>query len=134
MLTSAFFKGDDAIISLDDVTNKILSRDPNYAVDVFMWPKFGNSSISHFYKDLTRKNAFFEGWFWFKFNNLGLGKNLKFYISVVKGLKLKVRKFLELIPTFGEVTKEKLVVPAFSSFAFSANSCNNFSSIFKVSF
>ena len=36
MLTSAFFKGDDAIISLDDVTNKILSRDPNYAVDVFM--------------------------------------------------------------------------------------------------
>ena len=26
--------------------NKILSRDSNYIVDVFMWPKFGNCSIS----------------------------------------------------------------------------------------
>ena len=25
--------------------NKILSRDSNYIVDLFMWPKFGNSSI-----------------------------------------------------------------------------------------
>ena len=39
-------KGYDVIISVDDVTNKILSRDSNYIVDVFMWPKFGNSSIS----------------------------------------------------------------------------------------
>ena len=30
---------------VDDVTNKILSRDSNYIVSVFMWPKFGNSSI-----------------------------------------------------------------------------------------
>ena len=46
-----------------------------------------------------------------KFNNLGLaiGKNLKLYASVPKGLKLKVRKFWELIPTFVEVTGEKLV-------------------------
>ena len=29
-----------------DVTNKILSQDSNYIVDVFMLPKFGNSSIS----------------------------------------------------------------------------------------
>ena len=28
------------------VTNKILSRDSNYVVDVVMRPKFGNSSIS----------------------------------------------------------------------------------------
>ena len=44
---------------------------------------------------MIRKNAFFEGWSWFRFNNLGLalGKNLKFYTSVAKGLKLKVRKF-----------------------------------------
>ena len=27
------------------VTNKILSRDSNYFVDVVMWPKFGNSSF-----------------------------------------------------------------------------------------
>ena len=39
-------KGYDVIISVDDVTNKILSRDSNYIVDVFMWPKFGNYSIS----------------------------------------------------------------------------------------
>ena len=36
----------DAIIRIDDVTNKILSRDSNYVVGVFMSPKFGNSSIS----------------------------------------------------------------------------------------
>ena len=34
-----------AIYSVYDVTNKILSHDPNYIVDVVMWPKFGNSSI-----------------------------------------------------------------------------------------
>ena len=46
-----------------------------------------------------------------KFNNLGLalGVNLKFYISVAKGLKLKVSMFCGLIPMFSEVTEEKLV-------------------------
>ena len=60
---------------------------------------------------MTRKTAFFEGWSWFKFNDLGLalGTNLKFYNSVAKGSKLKVRKFWRLIPTFVEVTGEKLV-------------------------
>ena len=60
---------------------------------------------------MTRKIVFFEGWSWFKFNNLGLvlGTNLKFYTSVGKVLKLKVRKFWELIPTFVEVTGEKPV-------------------------
>ena len=67
-----------------------------------------------FYKDLTRKTAFMKGWSWFKFNNLGvaLGENLKFYTSVAKGLKQKVRKFWRLIPTFVEVTGEKLVESA----------------------
>ena len=61
--------------------------------------------------DLTRKTAFFEGWSWFKFHNLGLavGTNLKFYTSLLKGVKLKARKFWGLIPTFIEVTGEKLV-------------------------
>ena len=36
----------DVIILVDDVTNKNFSRDSNYLVDVFMWPRFGNSSIS----------------------------------------------------------------------------------------
>ena len=40
---------------------------------------------------------------------LALGKNLTFFTSVAKGLKLKVRNFWMLIPTFAEVTEEKLV-------------------------
>ena len=39
-------KGYDVIIPVHDVINKILSRDSNYIADVFMGPKFGNSSIS----------------------------------------------------------------------------------------
>ena len=39
-------KGYDVIISFDDVTNKILSRDSIYILDMFMWPKFGNCTIS----------------------------------------------------------------------------------------
>ena len=60
--------------------------------------------------DFTRKTAFFEGWSWFKLNNLrlALGTNAKFYTSMEKGLKLKVRKFWRLTPTFVEVTREKL--------------------------
>ena len=52
---------------------------------------------------------------WFKVNNfrVTLGMALKFYTSVTKRLKLKVRKFLELVPTFVEVTEEKLVRGAF---------------------
>ena len=55
-----------------------------------------------------------------KCNNSGLalGTNLKFYTSVEKGLKLKVRNFLELIPTFVEVTGEKLVGKAFQIYVF----------------
>ena len=72
-------------------------------------------SQPQFYKDLTRKAAFFERWPWFKFNDLGLalGTNMEFYASVEKGLKLKVKTFWELIPTFVEVTEEKLVEGSF---------------------
>ena len=59
-------KGYDVIIPDYDVCNKILLSESNYFLDVFMWPKFVNSSISlkeviktHFYHDLTRKNFFF---------------------------------------------------------------------------
>ena len=40
---------------------------------------------------------------------LELGTKLKFYTIVEKELELKVRKFWGLIPTFVEVTGEKLV-------------------------
>ena len=73
--------------------------------------------ITSIFKDLTRKTAFFERWSLFKFNNLvlALGTSLKFYTSVAKGLKLKVRKFWELIPTFVEVKGDKLVGVTFLS-------------------
>ena len=35
----------DVVISVHDVTNKILSPDSNYIVDIGMWSKFGNPSI-----------------------------------------------------------------------------------------
>ena len=105
-------------VSVHDIINKILSRDSNYIVDVVMRPKFGNSSISMREVIITsilygfdHKNQFFEGCSWFKFNNLGLALDmaLKFYTSLVKGLKLKFRKFWGLLLTFVEVTKEKLI-------------------------
>ena len=39
-------KGYDVIIYVHNVTNKNLSRDSNYIVDVVMLPKFDSSSIS----------------------------------------------------------------------------------------
>ena len=64
---------------------------------------------------MTRKTTFFEGWSWFKFNNLelALGMALKIYKGVAKGLKLKLKKFSGLIPTLAEVAGEKLVEGAF---------------------
>ena len=112
-------KGYDVITSVHHVTNKFLLRDLNYIIDLVTWPKFGNYSISIRKVIITsilwgfdQKNRFFfDGWSWFKFNNFGLasGTNLKFYASVAKGLKLKVRKFFGVVPTFVEVTGEKLV-------------------------
>ena len=79
---------------------------------------FGNSNISvreaiitSISQGFDQKNRFFEGWSWFKFNNLGLAlcTNLKFHTSVAKGLKIKVTRFLGLNSTSVEVKKEKLV-------------------------
>ena len=99
----------DVIIFVHDVTNKTLSDDSNYIMDVVMWPKFGNCGISmrKVVKGFDQKG---KGWSWFKINNLGmaLGTNLKFCTSVAKGLKLKVRKFWGSNSTFVEVTGEKL--------------------------
>ena len=40
---------------------------------------------------------------------LAIAMSLKFYISVARRLKLKFKKFWGLVPTFLEVTGEKLV-------------------------
>ena len=108
-ITVFWNKDYDAIIPNDDVTNKISLRDSNSIVDLFMWKKFGNSSTSMkevittlILQGFDQKNRFFEGWSWLKFNNLGLAQstNLKFYIS---------------LPTFVEVTGEKLVGGLFAT-------------------
>ena len=67
-ITVFWNKGYDVIIHVDDVTNKILSHDSNYIIDVLMWPKFGNSSISmrqvittSILQEFDQKNRFFWG-------------------------------------------------------------------------
>ena len=95
---------------------KNLWHDSNYIVHVFMWPRFGNSSISmsevmttHFYKDLTRKTAFLR-------DGLGSSSIIRDWRSVqtwnftpVWEKGQKVSKFWGLIPKFVEVTGKKLV-------------------------
>ena len=65
--------------------------------------------ITSILQGFDQKNHFFVRWSWFEFNNSGLalGIALKFHASVAKGLKLKVTRFLGLIPTFIGVTGEK---------------------------
>ena len=115
-ITLLWSKGYDVIIPTDDVTNKILSSDSNYMVEMFIWPKFGNSSISMRKVNTTlvllgfwpEKLLFLRGGlrssyiFWYQ------GANLKFHTSVEKLLKLKVRGFWGQIPTFPEDTGQKL--------------------------
>ena len=110
-------KGYDVIISVHDVTSKILSRDSSYIVNVVMWPKFVDYCISprevikiSILWGFDQKNYFFEGWPWFKFNNLrlALGMTSKCYTNVAKGLKLIDRMFVE-------VAGEKLIEGAFLS-------------------
>ena len=54
---------------------------------------------------MVKKKHFAEGLPWLEFINLGLalGIVLKFYTSVAKELKQKVKKFWGLTPTFVEV-------------------------------
>ena len=80
-----------------------------------MFGNFGTSmgevTITLLLQGFDQINHYFEGWSWFKFNNLGLalGMALKCSTRVAIGLKLKERKFSWFIPTFVEVTREKLV-------------------------
>ena len=78
----------------------IFVYDSDCIVDVVMWPKFSNTSISS-YKDLTRK-TFFEGWSW----NLGfvLSIAMKHRSSVANGFKQILKRFWGLIAPFRETT------------------------------
>ena len=47
MMPVVFWNKDyDVMIFVYDVTSNILLRESNYIVDLVMWSKFGNSSIS----------------------------------------------------------------------------------------
>ena len=64
------------VIHVNDVDNRISSRDWNCIVNAVMWQKFSDSSVSIRVVLITSilwgcdpKNNFFEEWSWFKFNN-----------------------------------------------------------------
>ena len=102
------------------LTTNFLLRDSNYIVDVVMWPKFVNYSISMREVIITSILYRFDqkkGGCCFKVNNLGLTlvMALQLLTSVAKGSKLKVTKFLGLMATLVEVTGEKLVEKTFLS-------------------
>ena len=85
--------GYDVITSVHDATNKILSCDSDFLVEVTMWPKFGGSSVS------IRKNTKISK------NLKGFDQKTILHTSAAKGLKLKVKRFRGLITTFIEVTE-----------------------------
>ena len=69
--------------------------------------QFYERSYRKLFSGFDQKNTFFEGWSWFKFNNLGLalGIALEFFAGLAKGLK----SYGGVILMFVEVTGEKLV-------------------------
>ena len=92
------------------VTQMILKM---WSCDQSLVTHFTESSYHNFnfIRISPEKPLFFEGSTWFKviYLELALVIALKFYASVAKRLKLKVRKCWGLIPTFVEVAWEKLV-------------------------
>ena len=101
-------KGYEVIMFVNGINNNILSRESNYIVYLVPWPRFRNSIYHNlkFIRIWPENTTFLEGCYWFKFTNLRmtLGMNLKYDTSMAKGLKLKVRTILALIPAFAEVT------------------------------
>ena len=88
-----------------------------WIVNEAMWPKF--SKASTFMRELIitsvlqvwpEKPLFWQDSLGSSSIKLGLslGIALKFHTNVARGLKLKVRKFWRLIPTFVEVVGEKM--------------------------
>ena len=70
-------KDKDAIFFVYDVTNKILSSESNHIVDVIMWPKFGNSSLTR-RKVITTSSLY------------GFDQKNHFFGEVVKLLNLSI--------------------------------------------
>ena len=116
------------IICAHDVANKILSRDSNYIVDVTMWPNSGNSNIP--VREVNHNLNFIRTWAKgalssVSIKGLALDVALKFWNSEAKALKLKVRKFWGIIPTYVEITGKKLVGGLFAPSPFVYRAKNN---------
>ena len=112
----------DVIIFVHDVTNKILSHDSNYVVDLVMWPKFGNSSISMREVIITsilsrfdQKSRFCWRVVLVQVKNFLADTRYKLEIlhQCDKKTKLRIRKFCGITPTFVEITEGKLVRGSF---------------------
>ena len=78
-ITVLWSKDYDVTISVYEVIIKILLRDSNYIVNVILWPKFGNCSISTreliialILIGLDWKSSFWKRWPCFESNNLGI--------------------------------------------------------------
>ena len=93
----------DIITYIRDVTNKILSRDLNYAVDVVMWLKFDNTSISmreviiiSILQEFDQKNCFFWEVVLVQAQKFGTGTRyeLETLHQCSKKFKTKSQKFL----------------------------------------
>ena len=116
MATPVFWNKDHYVIYSYDVINITSSHESNYIMYVLMWPKFGNSRIcireviiTSILQGFDQKNRFFWGVILVQVQYFGTGTRYKLEIlhQPVKGLKLKVRKFWWLIPTFVEVAGGK---------------------------
>ena len=99
------------IISVYDVSNTISSCDSDYIVDVVMWPKFSNTSISELLKfqlvrDLTRKIFFLRDGLGLNNSGFVLSIAFKHQSSMANGLKQIAKRFWGLIPPFREATGE----------------------------
>ena len=87
-INSFWNKGYDVTIYVHDVSNKIWSSDSKFIVNVVMWPKFDDSSISM--KEVITTILW---WIDQKKHNLGLAQDptFAFYTSLEKWFKLIVR-------------------------------------------
>lgn len=107
-----------AILFVHHCINKTFSHELYLFVNESIWQKFDNHNFSmreaimlQIFKAFMRNKKISNGLLWVKINHLVLilGTALTFDSHVVKELELKVRTSWRIIPTFEEVTGEKLI-------------------------
>ena len=84
----------------------IWSYDQSLVTLAFQWEKIIATSVLWGFDQLKQ---FFHGCPWFRFSNVGLGLGMAFTFCTIVKKRLKLEVSRGLIPTFVEVTGEKLV-------------------------